>query len=66
MVDRFVGWKVTRQHRLGTATHQQIEDGIEDGSPIDCARTTTGFSRGDEGFDQLPLPIAEVGGIGFV
>ena len=45
------------------AAADEIEDGVEDFAPVDGLRPPSRFGLGNQGLDQLPLGIGQIGGV---
>ena len=45
------------------AAADEIEDGVEDFAPVDGLRPPSRFGLGNQGPDQLPLGIGQIGGV---
>ena len=53
------------QHAPLNATDDYIEDGIDDLAHIKFAWSASGFGRGEQIFDKMPLAVGQVRRIGF-
>jgi hypothetical protein len=42
------------------------EEGVEDLADVDLAGSTAGLGEGDEGLDELPLGVGQIGPIGLM
>ena len=55
--------KVVGKHPPLDAAADEIEDGVEDFAPVDGLRPPSRFGLGNQGPDQLPLGIGQIGGV---
>src|SRR5277367_2001207 len=60
-----LGDEVVRQEVPLATGAALVEQGVDDLAQVDRPRSTTGFGGQQNGFDQGPLGVAQVGGIGF-
>jgi hypothetical protein len=65
LIDNLPGGKVMRQQAPGTATTQDIEDGIHDLTLGIFLGPPTGLGAGHQMFDQIPFFVAQVGWVRF-
>ena len=62
-MDRSPWGKVVGKHPPLDAAADEIEDGVEDFAPVDGLRPPSRFGLGNQGLDQLPLGIGQIGGV---
>ena len=63
VMDRSPWGKVVGKHPPLDAAADEIEDGVEDFAPVDGLRPASWFGLGNQGPDQLPLVIGQIGGV---
>src|SRR5207244_7970916 len=59
-------WVLPRQHAPLTATHDNVQDRIDDRSHLQAARSSSRLCRRDQFFDTIPLTVGQIGGIPLV
>ena len=62
--DGAFGRKILGQVSPGATGSQDVENGIHDITHVRCARSSASGSRGQKWFDQRPLGIRHVAGVG--
>ena len=63
-IERGVGWQVVRHHFPLTTGGLDVEDAIEKFSKIDLDGMTKAFGLGEQRFENFPLCITQVAGVG--
>ena len=63
-VDGAPGGQVVGHHPPGDAAADQVEDAVEDLAEVDVAGPAAGLGLGQQGLDELPLLVGQVGGVG--
>src|SRR5438876_1876410 len=57
---------LARQHPPLTATHDDVQDAMDDRSHVQRARSPSWLCRGDQFFDTIPLTVGQIGWIHLV
>src|SRR3954452_18839100 len=65
VIDGALGQEVVRQHVPLAAGAGLIAEGVENLAHVDFARPPAGLGRWDEGLENLPLSVGQIGRIGF-
>ena len=58
------GRQVVRQHPPGGAGAEDVEDGVGDFPAVVLDGASAGFGWRQQGFQELPFGVVEVGGVG--
>src|SRR5918995_2744032 len=56
--------EVVREQAPSTPAPEHVEDGVQELSGLVCSGTSAGFCLGDQGLEDLPFIVGEIGRIG--